>query len=160
MLILRVDDRLIHGQVIAGWARPLGIESIILASDRISKDEWSCSAYRLAIPQGIEFSCVGIKKCVESFNESNKKRVMIIVESVQEASDLVNEGLEIQEITIGGLGYREATRQIAPYIYLSSEDIESVVHLYQRGIKVIGKQLPNSPRIDVVKNLAGVTRVR
>ncbi|UCG90960.1 MAG: PTS sugar transporter subunit IIB [candidate division WOR-3 bacterium] len=160
MLILRIDDRLIHGQVIAGWARPLGIESIILVSDRISKDEWSCSAYRLAIPQGIEFSCVGIKECVESLNESNKKRVMIIVESVQEASDLVDEGLEVQEITIGGLGYREATRQIAPYIYLSSEDIESVVHLYQRGIKVIGKQLPNSPRIDVIKNLAGVTGVR
>lgn len=160
MLILRVDDRLIHGQVIAGWARPLGIESIILASDRICKDEWSCSAYRLAIPQGIEFSCVSIKTCVQSFDESNKKRVMIIVESVREASDLVDEGLEVQEVTIGGLGYRETTRQIAPYIYLSSEDVKSVVHLYQRGIKVIGKQLPNSPRIDVVKNLAGVTGKR
>jgi len=160
VLILRVDDRLIHGQVVAGWARPLGIESIILASDKISQDEWSCNAYGLAIPTGIEFSCVGIKKCIRSINESNKKRVMIIVESVKEASDLVEEGLEIKKVTIGGLGYREETRQIAPYIYLSPEDIESVVHLYQLGIKVIGKQLPNSPAIDVVKNLAGVTGVK
>jgi PTS system mannose-specific IIB component len=157
MIILRVDDRLIHGQVIAGWVRPLGIESIILASDRISQDEWSCNAYRLAIPDGIEFYCISITKCINHIHETNKKRVMILVESVQEAMYLIKEGLNVKEINIGGLGYREATRQIAPYIYLSPEDIESVVQLYRLGIRVIGKQLPNSPPIDVVKNLAGVT---
>lgn len=156
MFILRVDDRLIHGQVVAGWARPLGIESIIIASDKISQDEWACNAYQLAVPEDIEFSCVGIKQCITIFNKQNKKRVMIIVESVQEAHNLLSEGLEIKEINIGGLGYKEGKREIAPYIYLSSKDIESVVNLYRLGVKVIGKQLPNSPTIDVVKMLAGV----
>ena len=74
MRILRVDDRFIHGQVVAGWARPLGIKSLIIASDKISKDEWACNAYRLAIPEGIEFSCVGIKQCITIVNKQNKKR--------------------------------------------------------------------------------------
>ena len=78
MNILRVDDRLIHGQVVAGWARPLGIRSLILVSDQICKDEWACNAYRLAIPEGIEFLFVSIKECMPTLDKLNKKNVMII----------------------------------------------------------------------------------
>jgi mannose/fructose/N-acetylgalactosamine-specific phosphotransferase system component IIB len=156
MLILRVDDRLVHGQVIAGWVRPLGIHSIILASDRLSRDEWACSAYRLAIPDGIDFSCYTIEECVKNTNTENKRRVMVLVESVREASQLVKKGITIKEVNVGGLSYREGTREIAPYIYLSTDDIESVVYLHSVGIKVTGKQLPNSAAVDVVKKLAGI----
>ncbi len=158
MLLLRVDDRLIHGQVIAGWVRPLSIEKIILASNIISKDEWACNAYRLAIPEEIEFQCMGISDCVENVQAANKKKIMIIVETLTEASQLVKNGFHIKEINIGGIGYKEGSREIAPYIYLSPEDIESVVYLHQKGIKVIGKQLPNSMPVYVVKKLAGMTK--
>jgi PTS system mannose-specific IIB component len=155
VLLLRVDDRLIHGQVVAGWARPLGIKMLILASNKISKDEWACNAYRLAVPEGITFCCLGLKQCIAALNE-NKQKTMVIVASVQEAYQLLKKGLDVKEVTIGGLSYREGTREIAPYIYLLPEDIESVVQLYHRGIRVTGKQLPNSAPIDVVKKLAGV----
>jgi len=156
MLILRVDDRLIHGQVIAGWVRPLGINSIVIASNKLSHDEWACNAYRLAIPDGIDFSCYTIGECVRNIPKENKRRVMIIVESVTEASELFKKGLVVKEINVGGLGYREGTREIAPYIYLSTADIESVVYLHSHGVKITGKQLPNSVAIDVVKKLAGI----
>lgn len=157
MLILRVDDRLIHGQVIAGWARPLGIETLVIASNKVSQDEWACNAYRLAVPEGIKFFCYDIKTCVESLlNGTDKKRVMIVVERIAEAFDLVTNGLKIKEINIGGLSYTPGARSIAPYIYLSSDEIEYAVKLYQLGIKLIGKQLPNSPPVDVIKKLAGV----
>jgi mannose/fructose/N-acetylgalactosamine-specific phosphotransferase system component IIB len=86
----------------------------------------------------------------------NKKRIMIIVESMTEASELVRKGLWVKEINVGGIGYREGTREVAPYIYLSTADIESVVYLHSRGIKITGKQLPNSSAVDVVKKLAGI----
>jgi PTS system mannose-specific IIB component len=157
VLILRVDDRLVHGQVIAGWARPLGIHDLILASDRISHDEWACNAYRLAIPEGIKFSCLELKACAESVGrEADNRRVMVVVEKVCDAYDLVVQGLPVREVNIGGLSYSEGARSIAPYIYLTSEEIEACVKLYERGIKVVGKQLPNSPAIDVIKSLAGV----
>jgi mannose/fructose/N-acetylgalactosamine-specific phosphotransferase system component IIB len=136
--------------------RPLGIHSIILASDRLSRDEWACSAYRLAIPDGIDFSCYTIEECVKNTNTENKRRVMVLVESVREASQLVKKGITIKEVNVGGLSYREGTREIAPYIYLSTDDIESVVYLHSVGIKVTGKQLPNSAAVDVVKKLAGI----
>ena len=156
MIILRVDDRYIHGQVVAGWARPLGIEVIILASNKLSKDEWACNAYKLAIPEGIEFSCVGIDKCVTMVTKEDRKKLMIVVGSVHEAHELLLAGLEVKEINIGGVGYKEGTREITTYIYLTPEDIKSVVRLYEMGIRVIGKQLPNSPPVDVVKMLTGV----
>lgn len=156
MRILRVDDRYIHGQVVAGWARPLRIEVIILASDTISKDEWACNAYKLAIPEGIKFSCVNIEQCITLVKKENEKKLMIIVGSVREAHELLLAGLHVKEVNIGGVGYREGTREIANYIYLTPDDIKSVVQLYEMGVKVIGKQLPNSPPVDVVKMLTGV----
>jgi PTS system mannose-specific IIB component len=157
VLILRVDDRLVHGQVIAGWARPLGIQALILASDRISRDEWACNAYQLAIPEGINFSCLELKACAERLGkEADNKRVMVVVEKVVDAFNLVDQGLAVREVNIGGLSYSEGARSIAPYIYLTGDEIEACVKLYQRGIKVVGKQLPNSPSIDVIKSLAGV----
>ncbi len=157
MLILRIDDRLIHGQVVAGWARPLGIEILMLASDTISQDPWASNAYQLAIPEGIAFNCISIEQCLRLVETHNKKRMMIIVESVGDAQRLLKKRLIVKEVNIGGLGYRENTREIAPYIYLSPSDIESVVQLFQMGIRVIGKQLPNSASIDVIKTLAGVS---
>jgi len=156
MLILRVDDRLIHGQVVAGWARPLGIEILMLASDTICQDEWACNAYQLAIPEGIVFNCISIEHCSVLVEKQDKKRIMIIVESVHDAQRLLQKRLIVREVNIGGLGYRENTREIAPYIYLSPAEIEDVVRLFQMGIRVIGKQLPNSASIDVIKTLAGV----
>jgi len=157
MLILRVDDRLIHGQVVAGWARPLGIESLVLASDALSHDEWACTAYRLAVPEGMKFLCCDIKTCAEFVaNGADKKRIRIVVEKIADAYNLVASGVPIKEINIGGISYSDGARTITPYIYLSSDEIEWAVKLYQMGIRLVGKQLPNSPPVDVAKKLAGV----
>ncbi len=158
MNLLRVDDRLIHGQVVAGWARPLGIQTLVLASDTIAQDEWACTAYSMAIPEGIKFLCVDLKKCTETVLSENAKRNMVVVASVPDAYDLINYGLPVKEVTIGGLSYREGTREISSYIYFAPEDIEATVQIYNMGIKIIGKQLPNSSPIDIAKVLAGVTQ--
>lgn len=157
MHILRVDDRLVHGQVVAGWARPLGIQTLILASDRVSHDEWACTAYRLAVPDNIEFLCLDLPSCLQAMNSvATARRVMIIVETIGDALLLISGGLTVKEINIGGLNFTEGARTIAPYIYLTTDEIESCVKLHQLGIRIIGRQLPNSPPIDVLKNLAGV----
>lgn len=157
MFILRVDDRLVHGQVIAGWVRPLGIQSLILASDKISKDEWACNVYRFAIPKEVKFLCLDIKGCVEHIsNESDKKKMMVVVEKVSEAYELIDQGVKVKEVNLGGISYHEGARAIAPYIYLTADEIEAVIRIFQLGIKVIGRQLPNSPPIDIVKSLAGI----
>lgn len=157
MFVLRIDDRLIHGQVVAGWARPLGINELIIASDTISKDAWACNAYRFAVPENIGFYCFDIKGCVEYLkNGMDKKRIMVVVEKVIDAYNLINNGLSIDEINIGGLGYKEGARSIASFIYLTPDDIEVLARLHELGIKIIGKQLPNSQPIDVIKKLTGV----
>lgn len=157
MRILRVDDRLVHGQVVAGWVRPLGIQILILASDRVSHDEWACTAYRLAVPDNIEFLCLDLSSCLQTLNSvTAARRVMIVVETIGDALLLISGGLAVKEINIGGLNFTEGARTIAPYIYLTTEEIEACVKLHQLGIRIIGRQLPNSPSVDVLKNLAGV----
>ncbi len=157
MRILRVDDRLVHGQVVAGWARPLGIQSLILASDRISRDEWACTAYKLAVPDGIAFACLDLQSCIQTIGPgTDQRRIMVVVEKIADAVILIDGGVTVKEVNIGGINYSEGARSIAPYIYLTSDEIEACVRLHQLGVKIIGRQLPNSPPVDVLKNLAGV----
>ena len=54
LVLCRVDDRLIHGQVIVGWGQPLGIQRIVLADDDVARSEWEQDLYRMAVPQGTE----------------------------------------------------------------------------------------------------------
>ncbi len=157
MFVLRIDDRLIHGQVVAGWVRPLGIEELILASDTISKDPWACNAFRFAVPENIVFQCFDIENCAQHLkNVVNKKRIMTVVEKPVDAYNLVRKDVAVKEIHIGGLGYRSGTRSIASFIYLSPEDIEALIKIHELGINIIGKQLPNSQPVDVIKKLTGV----
>lgn len=157
VIILRVDDRLVHGQVIAGWVRPLGIDTIILASDALANDEWACTAYRLAVPEGIRFQCCGIDRAAALVRDGiEHARIMIVVERMSDAYELIVRGVPAKEVIIGGLSHTDGSRAIAPYINLSPQAIEAAIKIYQLGVRLTGRQLPNSPPIDVAKRLIGL----
>ena len=155
-MILRVDDRFVHGQVIAGWVRPLGINHLVLISDEIATDEWARNTYTLAVPDDIKFSICQVADFNDCLTEK-VNRTMIVVGSVKDAFALVERGLKVDQITLGCLNYDEGKKEICSYIYLSSEDIGYVKALIKKGLKIVARALPTSPVLDVAKIIKGVT---
>lgn len=153
-MILRVDDRLVHGQVIAGWVRPLGISRLVLVSDEIASDDWARNTYALAVPEEIKFlTCT-----IDGFGECMKEKVdrtMVIVGSLKDAFSLVERGLKIGEINLGCLNYDEGKKEICSYIYLSTEDIKYACRLAAMGLRILARALPTSPPVDVARILKG-----
>ena len=60
IVLCRIDDRLIHGQVVLGWGRPLGIERIVLVNDEVAASPWEQDLYRMAVPAEIELRFASI----------------------------------------------------------------------------------------------------
>ncbi|MEO0084296.1 MAG: PTS sugar transporter subunit IIB [candidate division WOR-3 bacterium] len=149
-LIFRVDDRLIHGQVTAGWVRPLGIERIILANDEVSNDEWEKEIYKLSVPPEVEVKILSIADAV-SFIKSNctKKKTMVLTNSIKDMLRIMNYGLKIDKINIGGLHFQEGKKSYATYIFLSDEDIEYAKQLINAGVLIEGREIPGSPSINI-----------
>lgn len=149
-MILRVDDRYIHGQVIAGWVRPLGISHLILASDEIAADDWARSTYSLAVPDSVKFSVTSLDQLPTILDRQSGK-TMVIVGTVKDAYGLIEKGLKVENVDLGCLGYDDGKCEVCSYIYLSDEDIHYIKAIIESGIKVLARALPNCPVTDVTR---------
>ncbi len=152
-LIIRIDDRLIHGQVTAGWVRPLGIEQIILANDLVASDEWERNLYTLAVPPEVVIKIFSITDAVEFIkNYTNNKKTMMLINSLYDALKIVESGIKVSKINIGGLHFGASKKQLATYIFFSDDDINYSKKIIANGVILEGYEIPGSPKI-IINNV-------
>jgi mannose/fructose/N-acetylgalactosamine-specific phosphotransferase system component IIB len=148
--IIRVDDRLIHGQVTAGWVRPLGIERIILANDSIANDVWERDIYKLAVPPEIEVKIFPVAGAVDYMKTNNdKKKSMVVINSLKDALSIVKSGIKVLKVNIGGLHFEAGKKSFATYIFLSVEDVKYAKEIIECGVSLEGREIPGSPVINL-----------
>lgn len=148
--IIRVDDRLIHGQVTAGWVRPLGIERIVLANDAVATDTWQKEIYSLAVPAEIEVKIFIVTEAIEYLKMINdKKKTIVVINSLKDALAIVKSGIKVAKLNIGGLHFEVGKRPFATYIFLSDEDIKCAKEIIDLGVSLEGREIPGSPMINL-----------
>ncbi len=153
--IIRVDDRLVHGQVIEGWIKPLKISMITICSDTIACDIMQKTLYKLSVPPHVALECDNIetvaKKIVEKKYE--KENVLILISSLQELNVLVNNVLRFSEktllntINIGGLRHCGNKKQVYRALCLDMKDIELLKELISKKIVMEYYILPDDKKL-------------
>lgn len=152
-VVFRVDDRLIHGQVTAGWVRPLGIEQIILANDQVANDEWEREIYTLAVPSEIVVKIFTITETINYLkNEHILKKTIVLINSLKDAYQIIESGITVAKLNIGGLHFESGKKAFATYIFLSEEDINFAKKIVARGVSLEGREIPGSSSI-IIDNL-------
>jgi mannose/fructose/N-acetylgalactosamine-specific phosphotransferase system component IIB len=148
--IIRIDDRLIHGQVTAGWVRPLGIERIVLANDAVANDTWQKEIYSMAVPTEIEVKIFVVEQAVEYLKSLNdKKKTMVVINSLKDALAIVKAGIKLLKLNIGGLHFEPGKKSFASYIFLSDDDIKKAKEILESGVTLEGREIPGSPAINL-----------
>src|SRR6476469_9865589 len=112
VVLLRIDGRLVHGQVVEGWLKSIRATSIVVASDHVAADETQMALYRLAVPQGTKLACLTLDETVAAWSSWKKDRVLVLVSTPQDALALIQKGAKIESINVGGMHYREGRVQI------------------------------------------------
>ena len=147
LVLCRVDDRLIHGQVIVGWGQPLGIQRIVLADDDVARSQWEQDLYRMAVPQGMEviFLTVAAAGAQARTWDADPRRTAILVGSVEAAAHLYRAApTVIRKINLGGIHHRAGRMERLPYVYLTREERDLLVQLADEGADIAGQDLPTA----------------
>lgn len=145
---IRIDDRLLHGQVVNFWGTSLKVSRIMVANDEVANDEMQKSILRMVAPSGVRTSIISKEKAANNIldNRYNGQRVMMIVKSPKDILDLMDLGLDIKEVNVGNMANRPGTIQIKKSISLTQEEFDQFAELEKRGVVMTAIMVPDEKR--------------
>jgi PTS system mannose-specific IIB component/fructoselysine and glucoselysine-specific PTS system IIB component len=150
IVLCRVDDRLVHGQVVIGWGRPLGIEFIALVDEGVSASPWEQELYRMAVPPEIEVRFVTVAEAAEQLGswQAGEQRGIILTGDVETMAALHRaDGAVVHRINLGGVHHRPGRRERLPFLYLTDEELRTLVALEAGGAEITAQDLPTTPPV-------------
>ncbi len=154
--LLRVDERLLHGQVAVTWVSNVGASSILIANDEVMTNETSKMALQMAKPLGTKLAIRSIEDGAALLNDERTKdiSIFVIVRTIADALRLVQLTDTVKIVNIGGVKKKEGSRMIAAAVFISDEDIENLKTLSGYVDKVEFRMVPS----DSAKSLESVVR--
>jgi mannose/fructose/N-acetylgalactosamine-specific phosphotransferase system component IIB len=155
--LIRLDDRLVHGQVVEGWIKPLKISLIVICSDTVACDIMQKTLFNLSVPPHVKLECETIKDTAVNIvkRRYDKENVLILVSSLKDLNTLVDEILALEKdfvlekINVGGIRHCGNKKQIYRALCLDNEDVEILKKLISKNVVLEYYILPNDNKINL-----------
>ncbi len=151
--LIRIDDRLIHGQVVIGWAGHLKTKQIILCEDSVAKNDWEKELYLSIVPQHIKAKIMTTVELAEYLKDSHLdlKKTIVLVNSPRVIENLIQLGAPINKVNVGGIHFKDGRRKILNYLYLNEEEINSFKRCIEMGVEFDCQDIPLCKRTPLRK---------
>ena len=152
---LRVDHRLLHGQVAFSWTSALNADCILIANDSVVNDELRKTTMKMAKPNGVKLVIKNIADSIQAINsgKTDKYKLFIVVESIKDAQKLINGVDQIKSLNLGGTKATEQTRNISKAMNITNEEETILKGLVNKGVDVTIQMVPEDTAIPVEKVL-------
>ncbi|MSP70968.1 MAG: PTS mannose/fructose/sorbose transporter subunit IIB [Myxococcales bacterium] len=156
----RIDNRLVHGQIIATWMPHLRYQRILIASDDVPENALQMTMFRMAIPQAVAFDAQPIKAAARTLSTRvfGNERVLVLLQNVEDAVRLFNAGNPFANLNIGNVHHSPERRRFTNAVYLGEGELEQLRVLIERGVRVEIQSLPTETPIDLKQTLASEPR--
>ena len=149
----RIDDRLIHGQVVTTWVNIKKIEQIIVVNDKVAEDKIQKNILNMAAPQGVKVHTFGVEKFADVYKTTPiKKMTMLLFTNSNDVDRVVELGVDIKELNIGGMRYQEGRKQLTKALSVTPEEEKAFHSLMDKGVDITIQMVPN----DEAKNMREV----
>lgn len=147
LVLCRVDDRLVHGQVVIGWGRPLGARSILLVDDSVAASAWEQDLYRMAAADGVDLAFAATDDAVARLPEvaADPRRTILLTGDLDTMARLRAAHPDlVQRINLGGIHHRPGRHEKLRYLYLDDREEALLEQLHAGGADVAAQDLPTS----------------
>jgi PTS system mannose-specific IIB component/fructoselysine and glucoselysine-specific PTS system IIB component len=147
IVLCRVDDRLVHGQVVIGWGRPLGVQFIVLVDEGVAASQWEQDLYRMAVPPELDMRFMTVAEAAKQLDEwqAGNRRGILLTGDIETMAALHHASpAVVRRINLGGIHHRPGRRERLPYLYLTDEELRGLVALEAGGAEVTAQDLPTS----------------
>lgn len=152
LALIRLDDRLIHGQVVVGWGQPLKVGFIVLVDDEVRNSAWEQDLYRMGVPPGIDVVFAAVAEVSRHLAEwaADPRPGILLVGDVDTLAGLIAAaGNDIQRINVGGVHHRPGRIERLRYVYLTDDEAAKLKQLATNGVEVTAQDVPTARAVPI-----------
>ncbi len=141
---MRIDDRLIHGQVVTIWVKALRANRIVIVDDNVAADSFMQDVMRLAAPPGIAVDVRTVREGIATLGEDvpNRDKILVLVKSPRVAEQLYKGGVKFKALNVGGIGAAPGRKRVFKNISMSDEEIATLKRLMAEGVEITLQTVP------------------
>ncbi|EJF32976.1 PTS mannose transporter subunit IIAB [Enterobacter sp. Ap-916] len=156
--LARIDDRLIHGQVATRWTKETNVTRIIVVSDEVAADTVRKTLLTQVAPPGVTAHVVDVAKMIRVYNNPKYagERVMLLFTNPTDVERIVEGGVKITSVNIGGMAFRQGKTQVNNAISVDEKDIEAFKKLNDRGIELEARKVSTDQKLKMMDLIAKV----
>ena len=151
--VARIDDRLIHGQVITTWVKNYDIEQVLVINDKVANDKVQQSVLTMSAPAGLKVLVFGVQQFIEILKKTPiKKRTMLLFTNSIDVDVMVSAGFELEKLNVGGMRMQNGRHQLSRAVSVTPEEEQAFKNLINKNVIVEVQMVPKDP-IVLLKSL-------
>lgn len=150
IVLARVDDRLIHGEVVSVWTPNLSGNRIVVADDGVAADKFNSRVLKALAPAGVKVNVYTVDQASEKMKEAAIKgeKIIVLAKTPITFERMINNGVDIKEVNLGGMGIRDNREPFIKNVACSPEEIQSIKNMIEKGIHVYYQLVPEQQVIE------------
>lgn len=155
--LIRIDDRLIHGQVVVGWGQPCELGFLVLVDDAVAESDWEQELYRMGVPPEMDVYFDSVESAARRLPEyrADRRTGMLLVAEIETVQRLIALAPDIRAVTIGGIHHREGRAARLRYVFLTPREEAQLLELEAAGVTVTAQDVPSAAPVPLDEVLTG-----
>ena len=151
-VFFRIDDRLIHGQVMTGWSKVYNATRIFVVDDKTAGDQFLCQVMRMSVPKDYDVHILRSEEAVEAIkNDPPELRTIVLTKTPAAMLALLEGGVEMKELNVGGMGYAAGRKLVLRNIQISKDELKTLQDIAARGVRVFCQIVPDGKCLELDK---------
>ncbi|AYV68138.1 PTS mannose/fructose/sorbose transporter subunit IIB [Niallia circulans] len=159
--LVRVDDRLIHGQVMTKWSKGLGTNALYVIDNETASDEFMKDIYiNTNSSSGLKIQVYSNQEVVEKWNSDQfgKDNVVLLFKYIASVKEVVEQGLPVTRLNIGGVSKKGEAQFVIPTVALTETDVDNLKSLHAKGIEIFFQTVPDSKKVSLTDGLKTIKK--
>jgi mannose/fructose/N-acetylgalactosamine-specific phosphotransferase system component IIB len=151
MHLYRIDNRLVHGQIISTWMPHLRLKRFVVINDALPTSQLRMKMFRMAIPAAVDFHAFTVSQAADWFDETEQNDIstLVLFESIDDAVRLFEAGHPFTNLNLGNVHHGPGRRSFTPSVFLSDDDLSKLKSLFARGVRCEIRSLPTQDALDL-----------
>lgn len=147
---VRMDNRLIHGQILVSWNAKFSIDRIIVTNDKVAADPLQVTLLEAVAPIGAKVSVLSVKDAVAYCNspEAEVEKIFIIAKWPEDGVGLVEGGLDLPVINLGNQAFSRGSKKLSRTVYLKEEGVKALKRAHNKGVRITCRMMPANPETE------------
>lgn len=148
IIFARVDDRLIHGQIVQAWLPEMNVDEVLIPFSKENESRLNQGLLRLSLPYEYDLTILDSTAAANHAAKSNR-RIFLLMGSLKEAAELIQNGVQFKSINIGGMHFKDGAQKLADNVFLDGDDKRLLKLIRDLGINIETRAVPSSASISI-----------